>query len=158
MASTKPRRIAAVVWLVAFIGVVDSRAALAQDTVDAFAPRTVLAAVEAEARPLEVGTVARPAPLLGLYVSLAGLQALDIVSTRQALNAGAVEANPVVAPFAGSPVAFAVIKAGVTSASIVASERLWKKNRKAALLTMIALNAAYGIVVAHNYRVAAAQR
>ena len=158
MASTKPRRIAAFVWSVAFIGVVDSRAALAQDTVDAFAPRTVLAAVEAEARPLEVRTVARPAPLLGLYVSLAGLQALDLVSTRQALNAGAVEANPVVAPFAGSPLAFALIKAGVTSATIVASERLWKKNPKAALLTMIALNAAYGVVVAHNYRVAAAQR
>jgi hypothetical protein len=158
MATTKLRRIAAIVWLTALIGVVDSRAALAQDTVDAFAPRTVLAAVEAEARPLEVRTAARPAPLVGLYVSLAGLQALDLVSTRRALNAGAVEANPVVAPFAGSPVALAVIKAGVTSATIVASERLWKKNRKAALLTMIALNAAYGAVVAHNYRVAAAQR
>ena len=157
--ATTPRRIAAVFGLVAFLGVVDSRAARAQATVDAFAPRTVLAAVEAaEARPLEERPAARPAPLVGLYVSLAALQALDIASTRRALNAGAAEANPVVAPFAGSPVALAVMKAGVTSATIVASERLWKKNRKAALLTMIALNAAYGAVVAHNYRVAAAQR
>jgi hypothetical protein len=157
--ATMPRRIATVMGLVAFLGVVDSRAALAQDPVDVFAARTVLAAAEAaEARPLEERTAARPAPLVGLYVSLAGLQALDIASTRRALNAGAAEANPVVAPFAGSPVALAVVKAGVTSATIVASEHLWKKNRKAALLTMIALNAAYGVVVAHNYRVAAAQR
>jgi hypothetical protein len=161
--ATTPRRIAAVIGLVALLGVVDSRAALAQDTVDAFAPRTVRAAAEAaEARPLEERPTARPparpAPLVGLYVSLAGLQALDIASTHRALNAGAAEANPVVAPFASSPVALAVVKAGVTSATIVASERLWKKNRKAALLTMIALNAAYGVVVAHNYRVAAAQR
>ena len=43
----------------------------------------------------------RPAPLVGLYVSLAGMQVLDIASTHKALEAGAVEANPMIAPFAG---------------------------------------------------------
>lgn len=47
---------------------------------------------------------------------------------------------------------------GVTSATIFATERMWKTNRKAALLTMIALNATYGAIAVHNYRVAAGQQ
>ena len=50
------------------------------------------------------------------------------------------------------------MKAGVTSATIFATERMWKTNRKAALLTMIALNATYGAIAVHNYRVAAGQQ
>lgn len=178
MATSKPHRTAAIVSFVAFIGGVDSRAALAQDTIDTLAraglPATeevtagvwhqpdhptirLMADATTKAQPFEVRTATRPTPLLGLYLSLAVLQTLDVVSTRKALNAGAAEANPIVAPFAGSPLALAVLKAGVTSATIVASERLWRKNRKAALLTMIGLNAAYGIAIAQNYRIAAAR-
>jgi len=54
------------------------------------------------------------------------------VSTHKALGVGAVEANLMMAPFAGSPLALAAVKAGVTSATIVATERMWKKNREAA--------------------------
>jgi hypothetical protein len=161
VASLNPRRIAAVVSFVAFIGVADSRATYAQDPGETLLPPRVLAAADTaatEAQPFDVRPPERPAPLVGLYVSLAGLQALDITSTRRAIRAGAAEANPIVAPFAGSALALTVLKAGVTGATIFASERLWKKNRKAALLTMIGLNAAYGAIVAHNYRIAAAQR
>jgi hypothetical protein len=35
------------------------------------------------------------------------------------------------------------------------SERLWKRHKTAAVLTMIALNSTYGAVVAHNYAVEA---
>jgi hypothetical protein len=111
-------------------------------------------AADAFVRP---ATRPRPTPLVGLYVSLAGLQALDIASTQRALGAGATEANPMMAPFARSPLALAAVKAGVTTATIFATEQLWKSNRKAALVTMIVLNAAYGAIAAHNYRVASAQ-
>ena len=169
----KLRRAAAVLFVIALIGGADSRAAFAQERADAalapalFADATITAT---EARPFDIGAAlrpadrpairpqTRPAPLVGLYVSLAGMHALDIVSTQKALAAGATEANPMMAPFARSPFALAAVKAGVTGATIFATERLWKTNRKAALLTMIALNGAYGAIAAHNYRVAAAQR
>ena len=156
-----PRRVASVVSIVAVVGVVEARQASAQVMVEALLPRAVLASTQTlaiEARPLTLQGSARPAPLVGLYISLASLQALDITSTRRALNAGGVEANPLLEPFAGSPLAMLALKAGVTGAAIYASERLWKKNRVAAVLTMIGLNAAHGAVVAHNYGVAARQR
>ena len=171
-----PRRIAAVLSVVALIGIVDSRDAFAQDRDELMLPPTLFAAAEmaaiTEAQPFGARPVLhpvvrtdvrpamrpRPAPLVGLYVSLAGMQVLDIASTHRALEAGAVEANPMMAPFARSPLALAAMKAGVTSATIFATERMWKTNRKAALLTMIALNATYGAIAVHNYRVAAGQQ
>lgn len=155
------RRIASAVSIVAVVGVIEARQASAQVMAEALLPRAVLASAQTvaiEARPLAVRPSARPAPLVGLYVSLASLQALDITSTQRALNAGGVEANPLVAPLAGSPLAMLALKAGVTGAAIYASERLWKKNRVAAVMTMIGLNAAHAAVVAHNYGVAARQR
>jgi len=171
-----PRRIAAALSVAALIGLVDSRDAHAQDRGELMVSPTLFAAAEMASiteaqlfgtRPAEPPAVRadvrpatrpRPAPLVGLYVSLAGMQALDIASTHKALKAGAAEANPVMAPFARSPLALAAVKAGVTSATIFATERMWKTNRKAALVTMIALNATYGAIAAHNYRVAAAQQ
>ena len=169
----KLRRAAVVVAVITLFGIADSRAAFAQAQRDiAFAPPLLADAsiTTDEARPFDTGAAmrplarpatrpqTRPAPLVGLYLSLAGLHALDIVSTQKALAAGATEANPVMAPFARSPFALAAVKAGVTGATIFATEQLWKTNRKAAVLTMIALNATYGASAAHNYRVAAAQR
>ena len=170
------RRIAAVLSAIALIGVADSRDAIAQDRGESMVPPTLFAAAEmaalTEAQPFgtrpsldpvvrtDVRPAVRPRPaaLVGLYVSLAGMQALDIASTHKALEAGAAEANPMMAPFARSPLALAAVKAGVTSVTIFAAERMWKTNRKAALVTMIALNATYGAIAAHNYRVAAAQQ
>ena len=157
-----PCRIASVASIVVVLAVAEARQASAQVMVEALlVPRAVLAAAQTvaiEARPSAVPASVRPAPLMELYVSLASLQALDLTSTRTALNAGGVEANPLVAPLAGSPLAMLALKAGVTGAAIYASERLWKKNRVAAVVTMIGLNAAYGVVVAHNYAVVVRQR
>ena len=151
-----PRHVASVLSLVAVLGLVDARAASAQEALLSRATIAVAETAPFEARPFAQPST-RPAPLVSLYVSFATLQALDVASTRMALRAGGVEANPLVAPIAGSPLALAV-KASVAGAMIYASERLWKTNRKAAVLTMIGLNAAYGIAVAHNYRMAAGQR
>ena len=82
----------------------------------------------------------RPAALVPLYVSFAALQALDIHSTLRAPELGGHEANPIVGGMLGSPAAFVAAKAGMTAAVYYASERLWKRNKAAALVTMIGLN------------------
>ena len=97
----------------------------------------------------------RPAMLLPMYVSFAALQALDIHSTLRAPAYGGREANPIVDGMLGSPAAFVAVKAGMTAAVYYASERLWKRNKAAAIVTMIGLNCAYTTIVAHNYAVEA---
>jgi hypothetical protein len=156
-----PGRVALMVSMVAVLGVVDVRPVAAQVMVDTLLPPAVLTSqlpATIDAPTFAVEASARPAPLVGLYISMATLQALDFASTRKALNAGAVEGNPLVAPLLDSPTALLALKAGVTGATIYVSERLWKRNRVAAVMTMIGLNTAYGVVVAHNYGVAARQR
>jgi hypothetical protein len=96
----------------------------------------------------------RPSALVPLYVSLAALQASDIHSTLKALNRGAVEANPIMRGVIGSPAAVIALKAAFTGVMISSSEKLWKKNRAAAILLMVGVNGAYGAIVAHNYSVA----
>lgn len=97
----------------------------------------------------------RPSSLIPLYVSFAALQGLDVHSTLRAAQFGGREANPIVGSMLGSPVAFVAAKAGMTAGIYFVSERLWKRNKTAAVLTMIALNSAYGAIVAHNYAVEA---
>ena len=97
----------------------------------------------------------RPRALAPLYVSFATLQALDVHSTLRALDGGSArEANPILGAAAGSPAAMIALKAGAGAGLIYASERLWKRNRVAAVAMMVAVNSAYAIVVAHNYAVA----
>ncbi|HXW04272.1 MAG TPA: DUF5658 family protein [Vicinamibacterales bacterium] len=95
---------------------------------------------------------ARPAALLPLYVSFGALQALDAHSTSRALSNGAVEANPAMRPFTGSTAGMLAVKAAATTGIIYASERMWKRNRTAAVVFMVAANSAMIWVVQHNYR------
>jgi Domain of unknown function (DUF5658) len=113
------------------------------------APASTAASTEREAAPQ------RPAALVPLYVSFAALQALDIHSTLRAPEFGGREANPIVGGMLGSPAAFVAAKAGMTAAVYYASERMWKRNKAAAIATMIGLNCAYATIVAHNYAVEA---
>jgi hypothetical protein len=92
----------------------------------------------------------RPAALIPLYGSFAALQALDVHSTWQALNHGAVEGNPVIAPIVGTR-GFPLLKVATTSAIIFAAERLRKTHPRAAVVMMIAANSAYAMIVANNY-------
>jgi hypothetical protein len=94
----------------------------------------------------------RPAALPALYATLAGLNALDAYTTVRALQAGAREANPLVAPTAGHFGTSLAVKAVSTAASIYLAESLWKKNRAAAVVTIIAVNGATAAVAAHNLR------
>jgi hypothetical protein len=93
----------------------------------------------------------RPLVLPALYVGAAALQAYDAYSTLRVLQAGGVEANPVMRTLVKSPVAFVALKAGVTVASIAAAEKLWKQqHRVGAIAVMVASNALMGAVAAHN--------
>ena len=94
----------------------------------------------------------RPGALVPLYASFATLQALDAHSTSRALDQGAVEANPMMKGLAGNPTALLAVKAAGTAGVIFASEKMWKKNRAAAVFFMVAANSAMAWVVQNNYR------
>src|SRR5215510_6993313 len=93
----------------------------------------------------------RPPMLPTLYAGSAFLQGYDAYSTLTALKHGGTEANPLMKGITRSPVAFIGLKAGVTTMSIVAAERMWKNdNRLGAVLTMVASNGFMAMVAAHN--------
>jgi hypothetical protein len=95
---------------------------------------------------------ARPAALVPLYVAYAGLQALDAHSTLSAIEAGGREANPMVRGTLGNPAGMFLLKSGSAAAVVFLSEKVWRRNRTAAVITMVALNSAYATIAAHNYR------
>ena len=90
--------------------------------------------------------------LIPLYVTFASLQMLDAHSTLRAVNAGAVEQNPLMRGFADRPVALVAVKAGVAASTIVLADKMRGHSRVGAIVMMAALNSTYAIVVAHNYR------
>ena len=96
--------------------------------------------------------VKRPALLPALYATLGAVQAWDIYSTSQALRAGAREANPVAAPFAGGTGSLVALKAGTTAGTIFFAERMWRKNRTAAFVLMGVINGATAAVALHNMK------
>ena len=96
----------------------------------------------------------RPRPLMPLYASLVALEGLDIHSTRKAIASGrGREANPAMSPMVRNSAAFLAVKLGATAGVIWASEKMWKKNRKASVLFATAVNVAMAAIVANNYRV-----
>jgi len=94
----------------------------------------------------------RPGALLPLYASFVMLQALDLHSTRYALDRGAVEGNPVVKGLTGTTVGMAAVKAAGTAGVIFVNEKLRARNKAAAVGLMIATNSMLAWVVQHNYR------
>jgi hypothetical protein len=93
----------------------------------------------------------RPWPLPALYGASAFLQGYDAYLTLAALKRGGSEVNPILKPISGDPVAFIAVKAGLTAASFVGAERLWKDNhRLSAVALMVASNAMMVVVTAHN--------
>ncbi len=92
--------------------------------------------------------------LTSLYATTALMQALDVHSTYRALQAGAVEGNPAMGGLTKHPGAFVATKAAVAAVSIWAASRMAKKNKVAAVITLVAVNSAYAMVVSNNYRLA----
>ena len=96
--------------------------------------------------------LARPALLPALYVSYAALQAFDVYSTKQGLARGAREANPLMQGVVGNTSTFVAVKAAVAIGTIVGAERLWKTNKAAAIVVMLASNSVATLVAARNAR------
>ena len=94
----------------------------------------------------------RPALLIPLYMSHVALQGADLHSTFSALNRGHLEANPLFRDGDRSKMIGA--KIAVATIPVLVAEKLWKKNRAAALAVMLATNAALSVAVANNYRLA----
>lgn len=94
----------------------------------------------------------RPAALPVLYVTLGVLQGLDVYSTSTNLKAGGRELNPVMQPVAGNVVALGAVKAATTATSILIAEKLWRRHRMAAVVSMVLSNVILTSVVAHNFQ------
>jgi hypothetical protein len=92
--------------------------------------------------------------LATLYASTAAMQALDVHSSLRAFSNGAVESNPLMAGVTKNKAAFMAVKAGVAVSTIFAAKNMAKKNKVAAIATLVAINSAYALVVSHNYRAA----
>jgi hypothetical protein len=106
-------------------------------------------------RPLSPAPLPRSTVLLGtLYASTAIMQALDVHSTFKGLERGASEANPIMGGLVKNRPLFIVTKSLVGAGTIMAARQVAKKNKIAAVATLIGLNAMYGYVVNHNYALA----
>ena len=92
----------------------------------------------------------RPAALPALYAVFGALQVADAYSTRRAVTAGAVEANPLMTRASKSSGAMYAVKAASAAASIYFAEKAWKKNRKGAVIMMAVINGVSAAVVARN--------
>lgn len=104
-----------------------------------------------EAREADRAKALRPSSktvntLAGTY---GALQALDMYSTIVARNKGAREVNPLMNT--GYTQATA-LKAVMTATTLLGVKQLEKKNKKAAIVTMVAMNAVSAAVVATNFR------
>lgn len=115
-----------------------------------------LAALVAVASPLAAqdGTMVephRPALLIPLYASNIALQGLDLWTTKRALDAGNREANPLFKDASFGAMTGAKIAA--SAATVLIAEKLWKRNRIAAVGLMLATNVGLSAVAANNYRV-----
>ena len=100
----------------------------------------------------------RPAALPTLYTSLAALQFYDGYSTLYGQSRGAREANPTMRWMADSPARLWTVKAATTAVSIAIAERMWKRNRVGAIVTMAAVNGVAAVVAVHNTSVLRRQR
>ena len=89
-----------------------------------------------------------------LYATTVMMQALDVHSSLAAFRSGATEANPLMQGVTRNQAMFMAVKAGVAASTILVARQLSKRNKAAAVATLVAINSAYAMVVGHNYRVA----
>lgn len=91
--------------------------------------------------------------LTALSVTSAALQGLDAYTTLTAINRGAVEANPLMRGAVRNPAVLMAVKSSMTAATIYAAQRLWPRNKAAAVALLAVSNGVMATVVAHNMSV-----
>ena len=92
--------------------------------------------------------------LSSLYATTAVMQMLDVDSTMKSLRRGAIETNPLMSGLVSNRAAFAATKAGIAAATIYAAHHIAKDNKVAAVITLVAINSAYAMIVKNNYAIA----
>lgn len=156
------RRLVATLWILCGITIAVPASAQETTRIDlsaAVAAATPAAsAVRADQLPIrfepQLGRGGSSALMTSLYASTAIMQALDVHSTMRALDHGALEANPLMTGVTGNKAAFVALKAGVAMSTVMMARHMSKRNKVAAIVTLVAINSAYAMVVSHNYRVA----
>ena len=93
-----------------------------------------------------------PVALTLLQISFLGLQAMDVVSTVRAVNAGHTEGNPLMRGLSSSPLAITGVKAGAAASTLLLARHVARKNRTAGVVLLAAVNTALSIVVVRNLR------
>ena len=97
----------------------------------------------------------RPSILMvSSYAVTAIVQGLDAHSTFKALDAGAVETNPLLTPLANNRKGFIALKVAIAAALIYEGHGTSKQHKIRALLILGAIDAAYVGLARHNYQVA----
>ena len=152
--------------VMAFVGVCAfPHVAAAQDTQDT---RTSSIAASVAANPVQFADDQAPSPirefrgdrrwttpvLISLQAATVVTQMLDVHSTLKAVNAGGVEANPVMGGLVQNKAAFIGVKAGISAGAIYMTQRVARDNKVAAIAASAAINSAFLMVARHNYRVA----
>jgi hypothetical protein len=102
--------------------------------------------------------IRRPRLLPALYAVTVLTQVLDAHSTMTALGRGGREMNPLMQGVASNRGALLAVKMGAAVGTVFVAEKLWRRNRVAAIALMVAVNAATAGIAAHNYSVASALR
>lgn len=92
--------------------------------------------------------------LKSMYATTAVMQGLDVHSTLKAFKAGAVEGNPLMKGITGNRVAFVATKAAVAASTMLAARQIAKRSKVGAVITLVAVNSAYAMIVRHNYNLA----
>ena len=131
--------------LVVLITLVPSVRAEERATTDPVAPSAAVAAAWKKEAPRTSAT------LRSLIASYAAVQGLDMTTTIVARNRGAVEANPFMQGGYATGIA---TKAALGAATMIAVRSMGKRHHKAAVVAMIAANAATAAVARHNLHVA----
>jgi hypothetical protein len=155
-----PLRIAVLVCLMSLACSVAARAAddgAVTITPPTASADTVTATTEPAATPPLPAWVAReaqkrPTALSALYGSYGTLAVADLISSKKAFAAGAHERNPIMG--SGAVTRMVVVKSAGAAMSIYFAERMWKKNRIGAIVTMAVVNSISATVVARNLQVA----
>jgi hypothetical protein len=96
--------------------------------------------------------------LASLHATTMVAQMLDVHSTLQALDRGAVETNPVMGGLVKNKAAFVGVKAAMGAGLVLATHKMSKRNRIGAIVMSAAINGVYLYVAHHNYKVARSLR
>jgi hypothetical protein len=118
-----------------------------------FADEQQTAALSPRALPRTDATWTTPV-LAGLQATTIATQMLDAHSTLKALDAGAVEGNPMMGSLVKNRAAFVGVKAALGAGVVYATHRIGQRNKVAAIAVAAAINSAYVMIASHNYKVA----